>query len=1079
MDPRPRERVALAFALVCSGAAALVYESTWGRMLHRVFGVSDWAVATVLAAFFLGMGIGAALGGVLARRAANPIRAYAGLEIFTALWAMLSLVLVPRIHHAYAALGPSASFATLTAARFGLALAILLPPTIAMGATLPVLVRRFESAAGWQSQATFLYAVNTLGAAVGAGATGFVLLPKLGARGSVFVAAWLSAFAALVALLSLRGADPDPSTRASRPSDARDEGDEGDEALSPGLVVVLAFASGLLALGGEVLFTRLLRIVIQGTSQAFAAMLVCYLVGITAGTIYARREGLRGMRALATFGRSQLAAAVLVSVGIASASTLPRLVGLLRGEAELVPHEVHVVLVVAALALLPLATAVGTGLPLVFAMTDSAGGSRTAGRVLAANTLGGLVGSLLAGFAAVPTLGLEVSLYALAVLHAVIALLAMLTSASDRLGSRLFALGSVIGLVATLLVARPSIHLPFLLDSWSDATRSIIEGAPGYDRSHVVFVREGRNTTVSVVDRENVLRLFNDGRPESGISGQAPYFGPELMVLGGMPALLAEHRERAMVIGLGAGHSTTSLLAGNFEHVDVVELEPAVVVAARQIHRMRNRPFPLDDRRRATLVVDDARARLALARASTYDAIVSQPSHPWLSGVSALYTQEFFDESKRALRPGGILALWVNVFRMDVAHLRAVTATVRSVFPHVIAFVVEDSSFILMASDKPFALGDRLGARLASAPKLRELLAGYEIDTTARLLATMELDDAGTEAFAREGSILIDDRPELEYALSALPHNRTLSGGDIDRALRAIPWISPATQASLPEHLRETLPLYRMSRLETRRAGLVRVGLAMHAMTFDPSHRSLAEGSLAEMLGDVGGALANYDASDDVEAATRADSLRLIDGSPWQALEAARDRAVVPHDATSLLRAAFITARHEDFELALDRAGRAEEHASAAYLRVAGAYFERGCLAALAVDADASELDPETLRFLAECARSIGDPVRARQLEDDRALSMRAVAQQWYDRGQAASTGGNVALAIHFFRRTLAQWPAHRDAAEELAEALCLLDRCADAAPVLESAIRALRFVPPQAETLRAVAHRLDVDVEP
>lgn len=1072
MDVRPRDRAISSVALLFSGAAALVYESTWGRMLHRVFGVSDWAVATVLAAFFLGMGIGSALGGKLAKRATRPLRVYAALEMFTAAWALASLFLVPRIHLAYAGLGPNASFAMLTAARFALALLVLLPPTIAMGATLPVLVRRFEASASWQSEATLLYTVNTLGAAIGAGATGFYLLPAIGAHGSILIAATLGIAAAAVALVGMNSRRDDTDAPALPPQAAPD-------AIDVRVVMMLAFASGFLALGGEVLFTRLLRIVVQGTSQAFAAMLVCYLGGIALGSAITRRRNARGSAALFAFGAVQATAAVLIFFAIASASFLPRLVGLMRGEAELVPNEVSVIIGIAALTLLPLSTCVGMGLPLILEMPDSSDGSGSVGKLLAANTIGGLLGSLVAGFAAIPALGLEVALYALAILHAGVALLALLTAAGDSLTQRLVSLGGVIGVVASALVLRPSIHLPFLLDAWSDASRSIIEGPVSYDNAHVVFVREGRNTTVSVVDRDGVLRLFNDGRPESGISSAAPYFGPELVMLGGLPALFAEHRDRAMVIGLGAGHSATSLLAGGFEHVDVVELEPAVVDAARRIHRMRNRPFPLDDRRRTSLVVDDARARLALAGRGTYDAIVSQPSHPWLSGVSALYTREFFLESQRALRRGGVLSLWVNVFRMDLRNLRAIVATLRSVFPHNVAFVVEDSSFLLLASDSPFEFDERLGARISSAPGLRELLAGYELDSSAKILASLELDDEGSRRFATGGELLVDDKPTLEYALSTLPHRETLSGRELDAAFHNIPWIAPETQRALPPHLRSSLPLHRLSRLEGRRTGLLRVELAATDLALDAPARALLAGALDEMLGDVRGALAHYDTSTDVEAATRADALRLVDGSAWEAIAVARPRATVPHDATSLVRAAFITRERGDFELALGLATRAEDGAEAPYRRVATAYLARGCLGALATEVDSDELDPPALAFLADCAESIGDRVRARQLDDDRALARRALAQQWYERGQTATDGGNVALGVHFFRRSLANWPAHRDAADRLADALCVLGRCADAAPILRFAIDAQRFAPAQADLLRATARRLEITLPP
>lgn len=1073
---RPRrDRLILGVALLCSGAAALVYESAWGRMLQRVFGVSDWAVATVLAAFFLGMGIGSALGGAVASRIERPTRAYAALELGVGAWALLSLFAMPRIHLAYASLGPDASFAVLSAARFALAMLILLPPTIGMGATLPILVRRFEAEESFRRDATLLYGLNTVGAALGAGATGFVMLPMLGVQGSVCVAAALSATAAVVALVGLGGGRVTGGPEA--PLTEETSGEPYLE-LEPTLVLGLAALSGLVSLAGEVLFTRLLRIVIQGTSQAFAAMLVCYLVGIAGGSAIAGRIGRTPALALARFGGAQLVASALVAIGIGTAPWLPRLVGIFRGHAELIPHETGVILAIAVLALLPIALAVGTGLPLVVALIDRGGGATRVGKVLAANTIGGLVGSLLAGFLAVPAVGLEASLYGLCLLHAVLALTALLTAAGSDLSARLTALVATAAVVTATFVLRPSIDLPFLLDAWSDASRAVVEGPAGYDRTQLKFLREGRNTTVSVVDRDGTLRLFNDGRPESGITAGTPAFGPELVMLGGLPGMLSGRRERSMVIGLGAGHSATMLLASDFARVDVVELEPAVVEAARTIHRMRGHRFPLDDAR-AHLVIDDARARLALARAGSYDAIVSQPSHPWLSGVSALYTREFFLEANRALRADGVLSLWVNVFRMDVAHLRDVVATLRSVFPHVAAFVVEDSSFLLVASKSRLSLDERISSRIASAPRLRALLADYQLDTSADVLATLELDETGASRFAQGGRMLVDDRPELEYALSRIPHQQALTHADLDRALRRVPWISRSTQAHLPTHLRSTLPLYRLSRLEARRVGIARVSDCVPGLATTPDERRLLEGGIAEMLGDVATALARYDASSHPEAASRADALRVVDGRPDEALRVAHGRSAVPDEATSLLRAALTVADDAELAFALSVDERSGRDASGTYRSLATAFVRGGCIAALGVSVDATAVDPASLDRLQRCAVTAGDERRAAALERDAALFRRAEAELWFERGRTALDGGNLPLAIRFFRRTLASWPAHREAVERAAEALCSLDRCPDARPLVRAGVEALRFSHGQDAELRKAAARLGVALDP
>src|SRR5690606_6149228 len=198
----------------------------------------------------------------------------------------------------------------------------------------------------------------------------------------------------------------------------------------------LAATAGLLALGGEVVWTRVLRTIVQGTTQAFAAMLVSFLVGIALGSLLAERVG-RGKKALFVFGLAQLAAAALTAAAMAFTPQIPRVLVLLHGEATVVPHEAWVILLVSLLLLFPLALALGTSIPLLFRIEgehDAENAGRHAGRVLAANTLGGLVGALFVGFVAVPASwgGMERTLMAIVGLHALIAAVALRASSPPR-----------------------------------------------------------------------------------------------------------------------------------------------------------------------------------------------------------------------------------------------------------------------------------------------------------------------------------------------------------------------------------------------------------------------------------------------------------------------------------------------------------------------------------------------------------------------------------------------------------------------------------------------------------------------
>ena len=1072
--------VSLYTALFLSGAAALVYQTAWGRMLQRVFGVSDLAIATVLASFFLGLGLGAAVGGRWGRRVKRPVLTYALLEAGIGLWAVLSLLLIPNVHGLYASLGAGASFETLTVIRLALSLAILLPPTILMGATLPVLIGAISRAEpAWGTPATVLYALNTFGAMAGAGATGFFLLPEIGTRASIVLAAVASLAAAGVVAAAWRAVDP--GVPSAEP-DAAPPAAEGRSYRHAELALVLAGVAGFAALASEVLWTRVLRTIVQGTTPAFAAMLVVYLFGIAAGSLVADRIARRGRSPLEIFGWAQTLLGVLTIVAIAITPHLPRLLALLRGDPTLEPHQSWTVLVLGAVLLLPIALTLGTAIPLAWAIArvPPEAASTHAGRVLAANTLGGLAGSLAAGFLMVPAIGVEASLLCILLIHLGTGALSFYARSDVPMRARLARMAAPVAVAVAALVASPSIALPFILDARNDPYKAIVEG-PGADWSRsLLFLREGRNTTVSIVRAEDgTLRLYNDGRPESGFGAEEPGFGAELALLGLLPTLFAEERGRALVVGLGAGHTTTMLLAGPWERVDVVELEEAVVEAARVLHREHDAPFPLDDER-AHLVVDDARARLVLARPESYDAIVSQPSHPWLAGSGALYTCEFFEEAKRVLRDGGVVALWINLFRADVETLRSVAATLLAVFPHGHAFVVEDSSFILVASEQPIPLGERVAERIEEG-SLQPYVEPHRLDHVIDVATVRELDPAALRAFAEGAPILEDDRPALEFRLARTSANDAVSRAQIDEAAAAAPWISAEAFDALPAPDRVEVLIERLWEVLTRPVAIDRVQASLGALPLRPAERRYVHGAIAEARGDVATALAAYDAASTARAAYAADRLRLLERRHDEAIAVAGRRAISPVIARPLLSHAAALAELEAVRLALAAYDATADPTDRAFAEALRAYADGGCTALLGADGlDAEAREDEHLAFLAEgCALETRDRARAATFAELRTQSRRATAVDAADRGDRAARNGNRGGAEGLLRRSLAANPTHGGAAASLARLLAEAGRRDEARDVLLEAHRAAGGLPRAIEAVSQAAQELGIVLPP
>lgn len=1077
----------LHLALVLSGSAALAYQTTWTRMLHRVFGVGDAAVATVLAAFFLGLGLGSWAASRFGPRALRPARVYALLELAIAAYAAASPWFVPSMGTLYVAVGPEAGEATLYTWRFALAMAVLLPPTVLMGATLPVVVR-LGAGHGWARGASGFYVSNTLGAVLGAAVAGLYVVPQYGARVATWWAALASVAAAVLVAAAYRGAGPvhaktAPVEASDEPVEANDEPAPTSDEPSPAaarpssgagssvaLAAALATLTGASALAGEVLWTRVLRTFLHATTQAFAAMLVVYLLGIAAGGLIARRTPSR--HAALALGLTQVAAGVLTVVTMTLVPHVVRLIPLFSGQLSFTPHQPGVILAVAALLLFPLALVLGTGLPLAWSMAEQSDpdAARGSGRLLAVNTLGGLFGSLAAGFFLVPAIGLEAALLLVMFVHLVTGGMALRHAVGLRPLRRVLALTAPLGVGVLLVFAGPTLDLAFLTRAPDTPIAAVVEGPGPSWREPLVFVEEGRSTTVTVSRRAGGLRLFNDGRPESGFGSGSVGFGAELALLAGLPVLQAERTERALAIGFGAGHTTSVLLEGGFGRVDVVELEPAIIEAARLMHEARSVPFPLEDPR-AHLIVDDGRNQLTLAEPRSYDAVVSQPSHPWLAGSSALYTREFFLEVDRALRDGGVFALWVNLFRIRPRHIQAVVHTLLEVFPHVEGFIAEHSSLILCASRAPLRWDERLDERLE---RLRgRYLQHHRIGTRAELARVREMDTASARHLARGAPRIEDDRPLLELELAATPANVAVRPADLDRLLAATPWWSGSEDWPSADAF-----LQRIEHVFARPAALRRVELALEQASLADAERNLVRGALADARGDVRGALAAWDAADHPEAAVRADRLRLAEGMPARALRRAREREALPVSVDPLLEAALLVDAPWASRVALELAERSG--APSALAQFVQAFGSTRC-AAWSERREAVERLARGHFAVAlvaqQCAFGANDRPAAERLGTLAVRARRANAQMAYERAEQCRGGGNGGCALMLLDRALRDYPSHSASAAVLAQLLHRGGRPERARQVLLDTLREVEGLPESEQRLAATADALGIDI--
>lgn len=756
-----------------SGAAALVYEIAWTRSLGLVFGASHLAVTTVLAVYMGGQALGSAL---LAKRAdatARPLRLYGLLELGIAVFAVLFLGLMKVYPVLY---GPLARLADesplyLTVLRVGFAVVATIVPTTLMGATLPVLTRFVAGREGGPGkQLSFLYAFNTFGAVAGSLLAGFVLLEALGVTATLLSAAGVSAAIGVAALVLQRRLVPGDVAAVPRqaPQVARPGGEVS--ALTVRLTLWGIGVSGFCALGYEVLWTRMLTLVVGTSVYSFTLMLVAFLTGIGLGSqVFGLAKQLTARRAALVFAGSQFAiGATALAVTIAmrdlpdlSTSLQGLFVGLQLREFSLRLLSSSVIAV--AFMLVP-AFFMGAAFPAagtVWAQGHQSLGAAV-GRLLSSNTLGAILGASVSGFALVSVFGIERSLQLLVALNVA----AGLVVAVHALGRpRLMA--PVLVALAAVLGARAA--WPGWGRSWNEKyfaahvnslrrVETPEQRAERLQSLDLLYYREGVNETVSVTQPAGDIQTFIvNGRPEAS---NHPVDVQCQRALGHLPMLLHPGPRRVFVLGTGTGMTLGSTaLHPEVEKVVLAEIEEGVLGVARTFADWNHHVL---DNPKLHIVFNDGRNYLATTR-EEFDVITADPIHPWSGGAAYLYTQEYFRSVAERLAPRGIACQWLPLYELTTRDLQTVVKTFASEFKYVMIWRTYFDAELIGSND-PLVIDEAaLARRLAFAP-IRDALAEVQMGSPRALLSSFVAGTPGAHAFATGGALNTDDNLVLEFS---------------------------------------------------------------------------------------------------------------------------------------------------------------------------------------------------------------------------------------------------------------------------------------------------------------------------
>jgi spermidine synthase len=653
--PRPR---ALVFVLFfASGFAALLYQVLWMRELGRLFGNGSHAVATTLAAFFLGVAIGSHVVGRLAPRMRRPLLAYAALEGGIAVSALLYFALL----EAYAAIHAplydhlGSRPGVFLAVKFALSLAALLPPAFFMGGTLPAMSQHLvRGHAALGRTASGLYAVNTLGAALGAWLAGFELVRRLGVHGAYALAV---ATSLCVAVLAARAGLAAPAAEAPIPARAPAAPVRAGIAWVP--LAALACASGFASLALEVLWTRMFAQVLQNSVQTFALVLCVFLVALAAGAWIARALMRRAGDPATYLAALALAAGAGVAASGSAFAWWTGGLAYLGGESGWTRYLLGAT-ASTALVLLPPGALVGSVFPFVLRAAQDLGGpaGRTVGELAAWNTLGAVAGALAAGFVLLDALGLWPSLHLLAAGYLAAALLVAARRARPR----------------PLLAAACALGLAAIGTRLDGAGLPRVRIEPEALRERVVEVLEGSGGIVAVIDRGGFLRMKLDNH--YGLGGTDDVEQEERQAI--LPLALHPRPRSVLLLGLGSGITAGAALRRPLERLVVAEISPQVIEAARR--HFQPWLYGLFDDPRARIRAEDARTLLGASR-ERFDVIVSDLFLPWLPGAGSLYSVEAYRAGRERLEPGGLYAQWLALFQLSDEEFATIARTMAEVFP--------------------------------------------------------------------------------------------------------------------------------------------------------------------------------------------------------------------------------------------------------------------------------------------------------------------------------------------------------------------------------------------------------------
>ncbi|UCC25259.1 MAG: fused MFS/spermidine synthase, partial [Gemmatimonadales bacterium] len=750
-----------------SGACGLVYEVVWMRMLTLVFGATAFAASTILTSFFAGLAVGAAFFGRLVDRGRPPLLVYAILEAGVGVFAFLMPALLALVTAAYVGLERQLGlgFYPMSLVRFGLSFLVLAPPAVLLGGTLPAVLKFLAlSRERVGRTVALLYAVNTLGAVTGTLAAGFVLILLLGTREAAYAAGGVNLAIAAAALALHRATRAEPGhtpdealagrARLERPDTVTADAPSVLSARHAQLALWAVGLSGFVALAMEVFWTRALVFFLDNSTHAFTTILTGFLLGIGLGSLAVSAFVDTRQRPLGTLGVIQVLIGLSAVLAIPAINQLTPVFASMADvsvEAESLRWQWAATRFANTLTVILLPTVLmGMAFPLAMRIyTLQLGRVGTSlGNLYAVNTVGGVFGSLLAGFVIIPWIGVQMGIVLVAGLSAVVGVAIIGWEPGFSRRARVLGAAAVVG---AFTVGGILYH--------QDGRLTLTSYYEDREAEEILFYEEGVGATVKVYrDRYGDRILSIDGFP---VAGEPPEYQDAQKGLAHFPLLLtAADSPVVAIVGFGAGGTSWSVLQHTGAEVETAELVPAVPRAADLFPTVNH--GVLDDPR-FSLVLGDGRNRM-LVSDRRYDVISVDATSPKMAGNGSLYTRDFYELLRSRTTETGIVVQWIPHHLLSDAEVRMTIRSFMVVFPHSsLWFSPLRQNMVLVGTRQPLEIDLRALRRKFENAAVVQDLAPVNIASPMDFLAGFVMGEERLADYVGDVAENTDNHPYLEF----------------------------------------------------------------------------------------------------------------------------------------------------------------------------------------------------------------------------------------------------------------------------------------------------------------------------